>query len=153
MRRVTPFIPSSYEACAPPLEGAYVCAPTSHVARGRTRSQWGARTYAPHGQGRPRPRGAYVRGRPRACASHGRVRPRPTRPTTPRAPTRPTADAPHGRSRPHDRCAPRPFAPPRSRPPSAPPRRSRPPFAPHETCAPMEAVRALPRARLLSISS
>jgi hypothetical protein len=121
MRRVTPFIPSSYEACAPPLEGAYVRAPTSHVARGRTRSQWGARTYAPQGRrartavGRTRPRAPTAEGRLRAWAPSGVRAPRPTRPMTPRAPmfappraprpTRPTAVraptfAPRGRSRP-----------------------------------------------------
>jgi hypothetical protein len=113
-RRVTPFIPSSHETCAPPLEGAYVCAPTNHVARGRARpicaSKGGrARTrpstghapllWSPLGRGRPY---AYTHAplhhmRPRPCAPHGRS-----------CPTR--------RSRPHVR-APRGACAPRSRPP------------------------------------
>jgi hypothetical protein len=35
MRRVTQFIPSLLEMCAPPLEDAYVCTPANHMARGR----------------------------------------------------------------------------------------------------------------------
>jgi hypothetical protein len=140
MRRVTPFIPSSHEACAPPLEGAYVRAPTSHVARGRTRSQWGARTYAPqgrgvrtavgpHGRGRPRPRGAYVRGGPQACAPHGRARPRPTCPMTPHAPMFAPPRAPRP-TRPTAVRAPT-FAPPVRGPEAfAPPLR-----APRDVCA------------------
>jgi hypothetical protein len=90
---------------------------------------------------------------PQSFAPHG-----PTCPTAVCAPTLATPCAPrptcptrphvHTSTHPHV-CAPRPFAP------HAPPRlrpRPRPPFPPHKTCAPMEAVRALPRARFLSIS-
>jgi hypothetical protein len=37
MRKVTQFIPSSLETCGPSLEGAYVCTPANHVARGCVR--------------------------------------------------------------------------------------------------------------------
>jgi hypothetical protein len=129
MRRVIPFIPSSLETCAPPFEGAYVCAPTNHVVRGRAHP---------------------------VCASNGgRARTRPS------AGHAPLLWSPLSRGRPYARA--RPFTmgalgcvclmairAPRSRPT----RRLRsPPFAPHETCTPIEAVRALLRARLLSISS
>jgi hypothetical protein len=91
MRRVTPFIPSSLETCTPPLEGAYVCAPTNHVAHGRARpvrASNGGRTHmrpstghalllwSPLSRGRPY---AHVRpfivcaldcGRPRPCTPH-----------------------------------------------------------------------------------
>jgi hypothetical protein len=132
MRRVTPFIPSSLETCAPPLEGAYVRAPTNHVARGHTRPIRASN----RGCARMYPVAVVA---PRLWAPSAVCAPRPTRPT------RPTAVR-----------APRPFAPPRSRPmwrlrpPSTPPRRSCPPLrAPRDVhahgscsrptaCAPLE---------------
>jgi hypothetical protein len=172
MRRVTPFIPSSFETCAPPLEGAYVRAPTNHVAAAvrapYTPPTGGAHVgaplpWSPLGRGRPRPYVPHAPPRPftpprsRPHAPHGPLAPRVPRPHGPTfvPPRAPRAPRPHACSHPHV-CAPRPLAPhvpPRPRPPSTPPKRSRPPFVPHETCAPMEAVRALLRVRLLSISS
>jgi hypothetical protein len=124
MRTVTPFIPSSLETCAPPLEGAYVCAPTNHVARGR-----------------PRPVCASNGGRARTRPSIGRA-PLPWSPLgggRPYARTRPFTVCALGRVRPTAVRAPRGVCVPT--------------FAPHEMCAPMEAVRTLPRTHLLSISS
>jgi hypothetical protein len=112
MRRVTPFIPSSLETCAPPLEGAYVCAPANHVVRGRAcpvGAFLGAHMYAPLGRARPI---AVVAPRPRATLRMRtplyRVRPRPCAPLL--------------------LCA--------SHYHSCPTRRLYPPFVPHETCSP-----------------
>jgi hypothetical protein len=93
MRRVTPFIPSSLEMCAPPWEGVYVRAPTNHVARGC------ARPVCAFNGGRARRRPIAV------------VAPPPFAPHVPRAPRAPRAPRPFTppRSRPH--APPRPFAP------------------------------------------
>jgi hypothetical protein len=89
MRRVTPFIPSSLETCAPPLEGAYVRTPTTHVARGHARpvrtsnGVRAPRPSAPHEPPRLRPPSAPPRRSrpplraPRDVCAHG-SRSRPT---------------------------------------------------------------------------
>jgi hypothetical protein len=145
MKRVTPFIPSSLETCAPPLEDAYVCTPANHVAHGRARpvcASNGGRActrpsagrallpWSPLGHGRP-----YAHVRPFTVGPLGRARPTAVR--TPRG-VRAPLFAPHEA-----------FALPVRTPRGI----CAPPFAPHETCTPMEAVRTLPRACLLSISS
>jgi hypothetical protein len=129
MKRVTQFIPSSLETCAPPVEGTYVCAPANHVARGRVRP-----VYASNG------------GRARMCPSavHAMLLCSPLRCA------RPYERAPFRRTRPYE-CA-RPFAT-RALPPCVPSavgtllpytlhyrschtRCVHPPFVPHETYTP-----------------
>jgi hypothetical protein len=80
MRRITPFIPSSFETCAPPLEGTYVHAPTNHVAVA-VRTLYVPPMGGAH-VGAPVPWSLLGRRRPRPCAPHSR--------------SHPTAHAPHG---------------------------------------------------------
>jgi hypothetical protein len=129
MRRVTPFILSSLETCAPPLEGAYVCAPANAAVRASYAPPMGGVHVRAPWLGAP-----LCRGRPLAACTPSPCAPSAVRtPQGVRAPVR----APRGVRAPQDMRAPR----------SRPKRRACPP------CAPMEAIRALPRARLLSISS